>query len=491
MGNNKKGENMRKKSIWLDNIKFNVSKSLDKNVEVDVLIIGGGITGLSTCYHLSNSNLKVALAEKNIIANGVTARTTGKLTYLQELIYSKIATFTNKQNAKLYLKSQQEAIKMVENIVKENNIDCDFEKVSSYVFTQKENQIKKCQKEKALLQSFGIKVKEISKLPDNTDVLYGICVDDTAVFHPIKYLIKLKEICLKRKASIFENTKITNIQKTDNGYTCKVGKYQIKTKKVVLADHYPSLFTFFTPLKGHLEKSYIAAYKVDTPLLFSAITSSKPTISLRYHQNYKIHLTNSHNLSVKNDEKKNFKELLNSLKQTPDFIWSNKDIITSDYLPYIGKIDDNLFIGTGYNTWGMTNGSLAGKIISDIILEKDNLYISLFNPSRNINIGKVINFPITIGSNVKSFVGTKVIKNKSWYQNVVFKKEGNDNIAIYTDSNNKKHIVYNRCPHLKCSLIFNEVEKTWDCPCHGSRFDIDGKCIEGPSNYNITYKDHN
>lgn len=483
---------MKNKSIWLDNIDFKVSKSLDKNIDVDVLIVGGGMTGLSTTYHLSDSNLKVALVERNIIANGVTARTTGKLTYLQELIYNKIKTFVDEDSSKLYLQSQKEAIKLVKDIVNKNEIDCDFEEVTSYVFTQKNDQIKKIRKEKELLESFGVKVKEATKLPDGTDILYGICVDDTAIFHPIKYLIKIKEICLEKNVSIYENTKVTNIEKVESGYTCKAGKYQINAKKVVLAVHYPSLFSFFTPLKSHLEKSYLAAYKVDKPLRFSAITSANPTISLRYHKNYRIHLDNSHNLSIKNDEKQNFQSLIASLPKRPDFIWSNKDIITNDYLPYIGKIDDNLLIGNGYNTWGMTNGSLAGKIISDIILQKDNLYINLFSPSRSINLGKIVNFPITLGSNVKSFAGTKLVKNKPWYQkNVIFKKHGLDNIAIYTDEQNKKHIVYNRCPHFKCSLIFNEVEKTWDCPCHGSRFDIDGKCIEGPSNYNITYKNQN
>ena len=149
-----------------------------------------------------------------------------------------------------------------------------------------------------------------------------------------------------------------------------------------------------------------------------------------------------------------------------------------------------MLIGTGYNTWGMTNGSLAGKILSDIILKKENKYINLFNPMRKINKGKIINFPLILGSNAYSFIKSKIYKNKKWYPNTVrFEKRNGKNIAIYIDENKKEHIVYNLCPHLKCSLNFNEIELTWDCPCHGSRFDIDGNCIEGPSNYNITYKE--
>ena len=170
-------------------------------------------------------------------------------------------------------------------------------------------------------------------------------------------------------------------------------------------------------------------------------------------------------------------------------MWSNKDIITSDYLPYIGLIEDNLLIATGYNTWGMTNSTIAGSVISDIILNKENKYINLFNPKRSFNMGKLLNFPLVLGSNVKSYVGSLINKNKSWYsENIKFMNLDGKSVGIYTDDKNKEHIVYNKCPHMKCGLIFNEVEKTWDCPCHGSRFDISGKCIEGPSNYDITYK---
>jgi len=137
----------------------------------------------------------------------------------------------------------------------------------------------------------------------------------------------------------------------------------------------------------------------------------------------------------------------------------------------------------------MTNGTLAGKIISDIILNKNNEYINLFNPLRNTNFLKTIH---NIYSSAKPFLENKIYKNKEFYsKNVVFSKRNGKNVGIYIDNNGKEHIVYNLCPHLKCSLIFNEEELTWDCPCHSSRFDIDGNVIKGPSNYNIGYKEDN
>lgn len=485
---------MKEKSIWREEFPKNSCPKLEKDLEVDVLIIGGGITGISTAYHLRNSNLNVCLVEKNTIGSGVTSRTTGKLTYLQENMYSTLKTYVGKEQAKLYLESQIDAIKMVTDVIKEENIECNLDKVSSYVFSNTNS--KKMDKEKNLLIEFGIKIKEDVKLPNGEDVEDAFYTEDTYVFHPLKYLYALKDICLNKNVSIYENTKIIAIDKDDDIYICKTSKHTIKAKHVVLALHYPYfIIPFLMPLKAHLEKSYIEAFNVDKNQHFSAITISKPTISIRYHsdnnKNFEIYLTNSHNLCVKNNEKENFGDLMKAKRNNPDYIWSNKDIITMDSLPYIGSLNDNnsLLIGTGYNTWGMTNGSLAGKIISDIILKKKNKYIELFNPKRGLNVGKIINFPVILGSNIYSFTKTKLKKQKSWYSsNVKFEERNGKQIAIYIDENNKEHIVYNICPHFKCSLIFNEIEKTWDCPCHGSRFDIDGHSIEGPSNYNISYK---
>lgn len=481
---------MKNTSIWLDNINFKEQISINKDSETDVLIIGGGITGLSIAYGLINKGLKITLVEKNIIGNGITARTTGKLTFLQELVYSNLKNTYNKDLAKLYLDSQIDAINLAENIITKNKIDCDFKKVKSFVYTNKDKDVIGIKKEKELLEEFGIKVTETNLLPDKTNVKYGICVDNTAVFHPLKYLVSLKDICRQAKIDIFEHTNVTNIERENEFYICKANEFTIRAKYVVLANFYPNhLMPFLMPLKTHLEKSYIAAFKVPKNLYFSSITSKGPTFSMRYlNQNnnvYKIHLSNSHNIAFKNNDKNNFNELIKESNNSPEYLWSNVDIITSDKLPFIGLIDKNLYLATGYNTWGMTNGTIAGKIISELITNGSSKYQDIFNPKRGISKNTLISFPINMTSNIKSFVGTKINKDKSWYKNNIIFEKG---LATYIDDNNIKHTVYNKCPHLGCSLIFNEAEKTWDCPCHGSRFDIDGKSIFGPSNYDISYK---
>ena len=160
---------------------------------------------------------------------------------------------------------------------------------------------------------------------------------------------------------------------------------------------------------------------------------------------------------------------LNNLNLKPKYLWSNKDIITNDYMPYVGYIKKNMIIATGFNTWGMTNGILSGKIISDLILGRNSKYIKLFSPKRSLNLNVITN----ITGNLSSIIKANSTYNSKIKYSIINSKE----VATYTDENGT-HTVYTTCPHMGCKLIFNEVEKTWDCPCHGSRFNLDGHSIE-------------
>lgn len=475
---------MKKYSLWLDNISDEKESILKEDIYCDVLIVGGGMTGLSTAYHLRNSNLKIVVVDKNQIGRGISARTTGKITYLQDTIYSDLTSTYSETIARKYFHSQKDAIEIISNIIKQEGIDCNLKKVSSYIFSKKKENLKG---EKELLKKFGVSIKEMKQ-----NGYYIVGVEDTYVFHPIKYIQALKHICKEKGIQFYEHTDINFVRPKDNGYICGNELIKIKAKKVVFACHYPYfLFPFLMPLKCTLEKSYISAVPVKKIESYSAISVEKPIISLRYHQaekNYFIYLTGSHSLYTEYDDQKHFEVLKKALKRLelePKYLWSNHDIMTFDKLPFIGLLKKGLYLATGYNTWGMTNSNLAGKIISDMIMDIYNPYESLFSPNRKL---KKLSLPETMYGGIKPMIENKLWKNKDWYpENVYFERRNGQNIAIYVDKFKKEHIVYNTCPHLKCSLLFNSVEKTWDCPCHGSRFDLDGNVIIGPSNYNITY----
>lgn len=472
--------------IWQD-IKTQDYPSLDKDIETDILIIGGGITGINLLYALKDDKRKITLVEKNKIGMGVTSRSTAKITFLQQNIYTKLKKNFNFNTAYSFYKATKEAIAKMVTVIKKEKIECDLEKVDSYFYTLSKLNINEITEEQKILESFGEKVYEAEKLPNNIKVQKGIYVKDTYVFHPLKYVNKLAKISITDNHQIYENTNIYKIEKVDNYFTAYTNNNTIKCNDIVLSCHYPYfLLPFIFPLKCYIEKSYIMACKSQN-LLFSAINEKYPIYSYRYYKDYLLTLSSSHNGSFNNNHADNFAKLFASNKDKIAYAWSNNDIMTLDNLPYIGLIKDNMYIATGYNTWGMTSSFIASLLLKDLLQKKYNHYETLFNPKRGITKDKILNMGVSIFSNSFSYLDSKINLRKSYYNcNPYFIKISNEKYGIYIDENKVKHIVKIKCPHLGCNLLFNKIEKTWECPCHGSVFDIDGNCILGPSNYNIS-----
>lgn len=467
---------MKNISIWKSNIEKKKYPKLEKNETVDVLIIGGGMTGISTLYHLNNSNLKVILVDQNEIGMSVTASSTGKLTFLQNDLIDKIRKSVGDKESLLYLESQMYAIKMIVDIVNKEKIECDLEKTDSYLYTNKENEIEKIKNFQEFLNNN--KINTIETENEFAQSKYMIKVSNTYTFHPVKFLLGLLK---NNKYPIYENTSIQKIEKEGKYYICYTNKNKIKAKWVVVASHYPYfIIPFLFPIKASLEKSYISASKKDTKPI-SLISYSNPFISIRNYQDYLIYLSNSHPSNKDICDKDHFNELLkklNDLSLNPEYLWSNIDVMTNDGLPYIGKIKDNMLIGTGYNTWGLASGFLAGSILSDIIQNKKNKYSNIFSPKR-INLKKFEGYFSNTIKSISGFINGYLYKSDK----VIYRKIKGKKVLIHNDIK-----VLKKCPHVGCSLIFNEIEKTWDCPCHGSRFNIEGKVISGPANKNISFK---
>ena len=201
--------------------------------------------------------------------------------------------------------------------------------------------------------------------------------------------------------------------------------------------------------------------------------------------NRRCRIGETHNLGLSFKPQEKFTNLVNNKKI--DYLWSNTDIMTIDGMPYAGKIKKNMYILTGYNTWGMAGSSIASKIVSDEIQGKKNIYSKLFDPKRSMGIYRLIEWGKDTLTNLVAYIGGMVCKSDK----VIYKKINGEKVAEVTLKDGSKHIVKRKCPHLGCDLIYNEVEKTWDCPCHASRFNIDGKVIVGPSRYDISIKSSN
>lgn len=467
---------MKYNSLWSEYLKIDNNNNNNFNqINTDILIIGGGITGLNSAYFLKDTNNKIVLIDKGKIGEGITLKTTAKISYLQQDIYRKLTKMHNANKARLYYNSQKEAINLIAKIIKDNNIDCDFEKVNSILFTNEQNNVAKLKKEKEILSSYNVKVKDYQ----SDFIKHGIIVNDTYTFNPIKYLYAIKEL-INNKIAIYENTLATSIKRQDDKYIVITNNGTIKTNKIVLACHYPFfVIPYFFPLKTYIEREYVCAAKVDNPQKETIINIDTYLYSVRYYQNYLIFGSNDHKLTSKIDYAKNYEksrqEFIKYFKKEPTHIWMNQDIVSHDKLPIIGKLKDNMYISTAYNAWGMTNSIIGAKVISDLIQKKENNYIELFNPKR-INISLIINSFIGLFNYLKVYIESIFHKNNPHYvkiKGIIY--------GIYIDKVGKEHKVKLICPHMKCSLVFNKKELTWDCPCHGSRFDIDGNIINTPS----------
>ena len=466
---------MKNISIWSefkDNTKNN---TLKKDIDTDILIIGGGITGVNTAYFLKDSKYKITLIDSKEIGSGVTLKTTAKISYLEQDIYSKLTKMHNSYTSQKYYESRKDAIKLLVKIIKDNNIDCDLEKVSSILFTNEEKNIKKIDKEKRILSSYGESVKDYQ----DDFIKHGFIVNNTYTFNPIKYINGIIKL-IKDKISIYENTMALSIKKENDYYIVTTNKGNIKTKKIVLSCHYPFfIIPYFFPIRTYIEREYVCASKVANPKKITTINIDKKLYSTRYYKDYLIYTSHDHKLTSKIDYAKNYnnskEDFVKYFHKEPDYMWINQDIVSNDLLPIIGKLKNNIYISTAYSAWGMTNSTIGAKIISDLILNKDNKYIELFNPHR-INLPLIINSLIGLFHYLKSYIEALFHKSNPHYvkiNGIIY--------GIYTDKEGKEHKVKLICPHMKCPLVFNKKELTWDCPCHGSRFDIDGNIIMPPA----------
>ncbi len=429
-----------KKSVWTDSIEIPQFDSLNGDRKTDVLIIGGGLCGLLCAYFLQRAEIDYILVEGDRIAKGITKNTTAKITFLHGLVYSNIINSIGKEKAQMYLNANKAALQEYEKMC--GSMDCDFEKKSAYTYSMKDRQ--KIENEVRALHRLGINAEVADNLELPFKTLGAVRVDNQAQFNPLKFIAEIsKELHIYEKTFIRDITPHTAI--ADNG--------KITADKIIVTTHFPFINkhgNYYLKLYQH--RSYAAAFENAQKMEGMYVDEYNKGMSFRSHKNLLFIDGGGHRTGKKGG---NWNEIYDFAKRyypdsTEKYSWAAQDCMSLDKIPYIGlysKRTPDLYVASGFNKWGITSSMAAAMILTDMVRGKKSEFAEVFSPQRSILKPQLA---------VNGF-------------------EAVMNLLTPTPK---------RCPHLGCALKWNRAEHTWDCPCHGSRFEESGKLIDNPSTGN-------
>ncbi|EDT70178.1 FAD-dependent oxidoreductase [Clostridium perfringens] len=471
------------KSVWSESCKFRKREALNKDIKTDVLVIGAGIAGILTAYMLKQKGRDVVLIDAAEIASGNTKNTTAKITSQHDLIYSKLISEFGEEKARQYAKANELAIKKYKEIIEYKRIECDFEEKPAYVYSLNEVDVLKEEVEAA--KNLGIDAEFVQEANLPFKINGAVKFNNQAQFNPLKFLKGISN-----ELVIYENTRALEIK--ENLVVTSGGN--ITANNIVVATHYPIMNApgyYF--MKMHQERSYVLALENTSEIDGMYIDLNKEGYSFRTYNNLLLlggisHRTGENEDGGSYDElRKVAKKLYPKAKEK--YYWSAQDCMTIDGIPYIGRYSSetpNIYVATGFNKWGMTSSMVSAMIISDMILEKENDFSEIFSPRRfdlSLSINNIANDLI---ETAKNFIAQKVSIPSSEIEHIknghggIIEYNG-EKVGVYKNKEGKEFFVSTKCTHLGCQLSWNADELTWDCPCHGSRFDYKGRLIGSPA----------
>lgn len=501
------------KSYWIDSDKEKKKyKELKKDIETDICIIGGGITGVSVSYYLNKYKIKNVILEKNRICNRTSGYSTAKVTSQHGLFYKYLIDSQGIEFAKKYYEANEEAIQNISQIIGKEDIDCNFKRESAYVFTQKIEDVQKIKDEVQAVQSFGGKANyveaqdiQINKINAGSDcrikALAAIQFPNQGMINPYKYVSELAKVCEKGGTQIYENSKVMDFEEAEKGYNIILENgSRVKAKYVVIATKYPIVnFPGMYFLKMYQSTSNVIVIEPNGDLFEGLyINSEDPTISLRTIQEKDANLVVVAGFDHKTGSKIDLENGYHYLEKVAKSIypnckvkyrWNTEDCISLDKIPYIGEFSNTMshvYVATGYNKWGITSSNVAANIIVDKIMGKESEYEEIFRATRLEPIKNHKEMGNILKESIHSLVLNKLNMPEETEKQIENGQGGiveidGEKVGIYKNNQGEVFKVKPICTHLGCELSWNNLDKTWDCPCHGSRYSYKGKLIYGPS----------
>ncbi len=430
------------KSIWLEDSKKKEYPMLRGEYDTDILIVGGGLSGLSLAYELKDSGYRILLLEQNRFYHATTGYTTGKITFQHGKIYSRLYKDFGEKTAKAYLKGNRKAIAHLEEIIEREDIDCDYSPCDTAIYLNR----KEAEEEKAAYRKLGIEFEETAD-----GAWIGLKVKNQAVFHVVKYLDGILNVLDGISSiSLYENSKVDRVSEK-----VAYGKeFRVRAKHIVLACAYPCYRKFnFYFLRLRPSLSFVGVGETENGCSFSGIREEKPVFSFRPLNDRQMLFAGY------SEDSRNFppyrsvdflQEIARKRFGSLPFsdVWVNQDYASVEGKPLIGRIKEGIYFAGGYNKWGISTSVLASTILKDLILRGESEYEDAFSLKKDRRYLPVI---ASFFGNIPTFVRSRMQGGKK------------------------------KCTHLRCGLRYNPISRTFDCPCHGSRFDENGVGFIGPA----------
>ena len=498
---------LSKVSYWVDSVSLPSFPPLETEEETDVCVIGAGIVGITASVLLKRAGRRVTLVEMGSVARGATGYTTAKITSTHSTLYQQLTKDHGVETAAAYASANDAATALIRQLVAEG-IDCDLETKANYVYAESPAEVDSIRAEVEAARSAGLDVsfETDSELP--FDTAGALRHEGQAQFHPVKYLAHLVRELDGDGSQIFEHSRVTDVEEGEP-LRVKTETGVVVCNDAIVATGYPILDRGLYFARVHPKRSYAICGVVPSERLVDGmyISTDQPTRSLRtIDDGNRILLLvggEGHNVGQETDTEPHYERLESWARarfgmEEVTHRWSTQDGVTVDHVPYAGTLrrtSPHLFTATGFGKWGMTNGTAAAMVISDQILGRDNPFSGLYDPHRINLSASMSNF---VKENVKvaqHFLGDRV---KHPHQTSLedlrpgqagVSGTGLGHVAAYRDEDGDLHALSAVCTHLGCLVAWNPAEMTWDCPCHGSRFDVDGHVIQGPAVRNLAKKD--
>lgn len=489
-------------SYWLDSLAAEQFPKLEHNLETDTVIVGGGIVGITAAYLLTKANIKTTLIDGDRLFNGTTGHTTAKITAQHGLIYDELIRNIGEEKAALYYKANEQILKFMKQLITDHQIDCDYQEEDAYLYTNEASYEEKLRDEHKAYEKLGIPGELSNSMPLDIPIKSVLKMPNQAQFHPLKYLKALTEEAVKNGLQIYEQTTAVDIEETSDDHAIVVTRdeQRLSCRHVVIASHFP-----FWDKRGLLfarmypKRSYVLAVKSSFSYPGGMyITAESPSRSIRQVEidgaEYLLVGGDSHKVGQGDAMIEHFEALQQFSKETLHseeikYRWSAQDPITLDKVPYIGPITGNhpnIHVATGFGKWGMTQGTIAAKHITDLILGNGSPYEELYDPTRFEADPSVKEFASVNADVAKHMIKGKLDMRKGEVSQLnqdeaLITRVSGQRTGIYKDDQDQLHAVDTTCTHLGCEVNWNSGERSWDCPCHGSRFSYTGEVLEGPA----------